>query len=75
MIYDRPRRIRKANLKYMQLEDDQVGSEFEAGNMPRDKEDREVAGDAHEDKKNRERIKPHEKTKSYHDEVTADNKK
>lgn len=74
MIYDRPRRIRKANLKYMQMEDDQVGSEFEVGNARRDKEDREEAGDAHEDK-NRERIKPHEKTKSYLDEDTADKKK
>jgi hypothetical protein len=26
MIFDRPQRIKKANLKYMQLEDDQVGS-------------------------------------------------
>ena len=64
MIYDRPWRIRKAILKYMQLEDDQVGSEFEAGNMQTDKEDREEHGT----------IKQREKTKSYLDEVTADKK-
>jgi hypothetical protein len=28
----------------MQLEDDQVGSEFEAGNVQKDKEDREEQG-------------------------------